>query len=456
MSLLGGTIYLLGDAKSSGNMYNKAMNILKEILANEVYPALGCTEPTACAFAAAGAAAQLGGEPVTGVKLGVDRSTFKNGAAVTVPHSGGRKGNLIAAVLGALVAKPESKLEVLSHVTPEIRDQAQRLVDDGTCELVCLEEGTGLHIDAEVTSANHTGRCVLAVSHTNVERIEKDGKIVPQAGATAGGGGQLAYRDAMRKMDFAAVLALAESLEQDDLDYLDEGVTMNLAMSDQGFQMEGAARQLRRMKDDGYLADDMFFRTKTRVASAVDARMGGLDRAVMTSGGSGNQGIVTTLMLHSAGEEMGIPTKRILESIAVAHSVNAYVKCFVGDLAVICGCAMAAGIAAAVGMVYQKAGPDIGKMTLAVNNVIGDLGGLICDGAKPGCSMKAITSVDAAMRSALMALGGYGTSTDEGVVGRTIEESIRNLASITLEGMFEVDPTVLKILRDKSTGSGKA
>jgi len=434
------------------------MNIFKQILKNEVYPALGCTEPISCAFAAAHAATQLEGEAVERVKLEVDRSTYKNGAAVTVPHSGGRKGNLIAAVLGALVAQPESKLEVLSLVTPVLRDRAQSLVDRGACEITCLEGagGPSLRIVVEVASAGHAGRCVLAESHTHVERIEKDGAVVLQAEASAAGGGELAYRDLLRTMDFAAVLALVEGLDIDDLAYLKKGVDMNLAMSKLGFKVAGTAQQLRRMKDDGYLADDMFFRSKTRVASAVDARMGGLDHPVMTSGGSGNQGIVATLTLHSAGTNLGATEATILKSIAVAHAVNAYVKCFVGELSVICGCAIAAGIAAAVGIVYQQAGPDIKKMTLAVNNVIGDLGGLICDGAKPGCAMKAITSVDAAMRSALMALGGYGTAADEGVVGRTIEDSIRNLASVTLEGMFQVDPTVLKILRDKAGRSGKA
>jgi L-cysteine desulfidase len=117
---------------------------------------------------------------------------------------------------------------------------------------------------------------------------------------------------------------------------------------------------------------------------------------------------------------------------------------------------MAAGIASATAIVYQHAGSDIHRITLAVNNVIGDLSGLICDGAKPGCAMKAITATDAAIRSGLMALKGYGLTADDGLVGQTVEESLRNLGRITLEGMFHVDPTMLAILRDKMSGSGKA
>ena len=182
---------------------------------------------------------------------------------------------------------------------------------------------------------------------------------------------------------------------------------MNLAMSEWGFEVRGSAYQLRQMHRDGFLADDMFFRTKIRVGSAVDARMNGMNQAVMTSGGSGNQGIVAILTPYIVGREMGVEADRILQSIAVAHLVNAYIKCFLGEVSVICGCAMAAGIAAAAAIVYQQVGIDIPRITMAANNVIGDLGGLLCDGAKPGCAMKTLTSVDSAIRSALMALEGF-------------------------------------------------
>jgi L-cysteine desulfidase len=429
------------------------MTLFKEILTHEVYPALGCTEPISCAFAAATAAAELG-EPVEGIRLRVDNGTYKNGAAVTVPHSGGQKGNLIAAVLGALLARPDRKLEVLCAVTDAIRRRAAALVDSGVCTLTALEGGPGFRVEVELSSANHRALCVLAEGHTHVERVERDGVVLHESAVS--GGGSLAYRDALKRLDFTGLLAMAGAIDDEDLGTLKKGVVMNMAMADRGTGLKGTASQLLRMKEDGYLADDVFFRTKIRVASAVDARMAGIERPVMTSGGSGNQGIVSTLTLHGVGRELNIPERKIFESIAVAHTINSYVKCFTGELAVICGCAMAAGVAAAAGLVYQQAGPDLGKITHAVNNVIGDLGGLICDGAKPGCAMKTVTSVDAAMRAGFMALGGYGLSADEGVVGRTVEDSISNLGRITLEGMFRVDPTVLDILREKTGGSGKA
>ncbi len=431
------------------------MNLLKEILANEVYPALGCTEPISCAYAAAVAAKHLG-EPVDRLTLKTDPGTFKNGAAVTVPNSEGATGNLIAAAMGAMLARPDAKLELLDDVTPEILARARMLVDAGACRAECLDGRRDFRVDVEVGGKKHTARCVLADGHTHIERVERDGEAIVETNREKIDPPSLRYRAMLKKTELASLLADVEQLDDDDRAYLERGIEMNLAMAERGFEVGRTACQLRQMHDDGFLADDLFFRTKVRVASAVDARMAGLAQPVMTSGGSGNQGIVAILTPHALGQATDVDHETILRSIAVAHVVNAYVKCFVGELSVICGCAMAAGIAAAVAIVYQQAGIDRPKITLAVNSVIGDLGGLICDGAKPGCAMKTLSAVDSAMRSGLMAIKGYGPSVDEGVLGRTAEDSIRNLGRITLEGMFQVDPTVLKILEEKSGISGRA
>ncbi|MBM4091767.1 MAG: serine dehydratase subunit alpha family protein, partial [Planctomycetes bacterium] len=349
------------------------------------------------------------------------------------------------------------KLLLLQDVTLEILERSQTLIKSGMCGIECLNETVdGFHVDAFVQGARHQARCVLSGGHLNIARIERDGQIVFQSACGVAEPDGLGYRRDLQRMSLDEVLALVEGLDAEDRDYLRRGVEMNLAMSEWGVEVRGAAHQLRRMQREGFLADDMFFRAKMRVASAVDARMAGRNQAVMTSGGSGNQGVVAILTPYTVGREMGVDSERILESIAVAHLINAYIKCFLGEISVICGCAMAAGIASATGIVYQQVGVDIDRITLSVNNVIGDLSGLICDGAKPGCAMKAITAVDTAIRSALMALKGFGLSADDGIVGQTVEESLRNLGRITLEGMFRVDPTMLTILQNKAAGSGKA
>lgn len=431
------------------------MNLLKDVLASEVYPAFGCTEPIACAYAAALAAVQLG-EPVEWLTLRVDAGTYKNGAAVTVPCSGGAKGNLVAAALGAMVGRPEAKFLLLEHATPESLARAWALIGGGSCRAECVNEKMGFYVEVLVGGRQHHARCVLDGGHTHIATLEKDGEAIVRPDHEMEEEGGVAYRQDLQRMTLAEVLALVDDLDGDDRAGLRRGVEMNLAMAEWGFEVGGVAHQLRLMQREGFLADDMFFRTKLRVASAVDGRMAGMSQAVMTSGGSGNQGIVAILTPYLVGREMGVEAERILRSIAAAHMVNAYIKCFLGEISVICGCAMSAGIASATAIVYQQAGADIGRITLAVNNVIGDLSGLVCDGAKPGCAMKAITAVDTAIRSALMALKGYGPTADDGLVGQTVEQSLRNLGRLTLEGMFRVDPTMLSILGNKSAGSGKA
>jgi L-cysteine desulfidase len=425
------------------------MSILKDILRNEVFPAIGCTEPAACAYAAAVAAEHLDA-PVEQLDLKVDVGTYKNGAAVVVPRSEGAKGNVVAAAMGAVLANPSARLELLRDATPDSLLQARAMIDNGACAYACLSDEPNFRVEAAVAGADRSARCVLSQGHASVESIERDGKAVFQREDKLGAEA-LEYRNALPAMALSDVLAAAVTLDEDDRRFIDEGVRMNLAMADLGGEVPGAARQLRRMHEAGLLGDDLFYRVKTRVAAAVDARMAGLPHPVMTSGGSGNQGALAILVPYIAGQERGVTPECIRESIAIAHVLNAYVKCFLGELSVVCGCALAAAIAVAGAIVYQHAGIDMPKITHAVNNVIGDLSGLICDGAKPGCTMKTVTGADAALRAAFMAIEGFGLSDDDGVLGLTASESIRNLGRISIEGMLHVDPTVVDILSRKAS-----
>ena len=429
--------------------------VLKQILVNEVFPAIGCTEPAACAYAAAVAAEHLG-RPAERLALGVDLGTYKNGAAVVVPHCGGAKGNRIAAAVGSVLGRSDARLEVLRDVTPAVLTRARELVDGGACAYSALTGQTDFRVEVRVDAAGHSARCVLSEGHANIERIDRDAEVVYRRADPSARDDSAGYREAIKDMSLADLLAVALALDDNDRAYLRRGVAMNLAMADRDTHVRGAAYPLRRMFAAGILADDLFYRVKTRLAAAVDARMAGVPQAVMTSGGSGNQGLLAVLTPHLVGQERHVSPPRVIESIAVAHVLNAYAKRHLGELSVICGCAVAAGLAAAAAIVYQHVGADVQKIGYAIQNVIADLSGLICDGAKPGCAMKTVSGVDAALRAGFMAIEGFCVSHDDGVLGRTAEESIRNLGRISIEGMLHVDPTVVKILADKAAGSGAA
>jgi L-cysteine desulfidase len=170
----------------------------------------------------------------------------------------------------------------------------------------------------------------------------------------------------------------------------------------------------------------------------------------MSSGGSGNQGIVAILVPYNVGNFYKIEQSVIIESIALSHLINSYIKCFIGDLSPLCGCAIAAGVGAASAVVYQQCGDDMAKITLAVNNLISDLGGMLCDGAKGGCALKVASSADSAIRAAYMAINNHGITEKEGFVGKTAEQTIYHLSQISKIGMGKADDTMLGIMIDKT------
>jgi L-cysteine desulfidase len=423
------------------------MNIYKELVTHEVFPALGCTEPIAVAYAAAVAGAQPKGE-VKGVRIEVDPGVFKNGFAVTVPNTGGEKGSLIAGALGALIARPELKMEILKGTTESLLARAKELVTGRRVILTYDDKKTGLYIDVTVTSTSGTARAVLEGGHTNLVRLEKDGTPLVDAGPGPGGIGH-AYRERLRGMTIAGMIDLLDGLDGEDLAYLRRGVEMNLALAEVGKKLGKVGHFVADLVSKGLLVDDVVSTSKILAASASDARMAGLPYPAMASGGSGNQGIVASLVPHTVGRFYGIPEATILKSIALSHLVNGYIKCYTGDLSPICGCAIAAGVGAAVAIVYQRSGKDLEKINLAVNTLVSDLGGMLCDGAKGGCALKVVSSTESAIRAAYMALNSHGITEEEGFVGRSAEETIKNMSRISEIGMSLVDKTMLGIMLAK-------
>lgn len=424
------------------------MNVYRELVVHEVFPALGCTEPIAVAFAAALAAAQVNGE-VEEVRIEVDPGVFKNGFAVTVPHTGGEKGNLIAGALGALIAQPELKMEILKGSNEFLLARARQLLSGRRVTLTYDDKKSGLYIDVTVKSANGTARAVLEGGHTNLVRLEKDGILLVDHAGSGPGAKSHAYRERLQEMTIAGMIDLLDELNEDDLAYLRQGVEMNLALAEEGKKLGKIGHFVADLVREGLLVDDVVSTSKILAASASDARMAGLPYPAMASGGSGNQGIVASLVPYTVGRFYCVSDETILKSIALSHLVNGYIKCYTGDLSPICGCAIAAGVGAAVAIVYQRSGKDLEKINLAVNTLVSDLGGMLCDGAKAGCALKVVSSTESAIRAAYMALKCHGITEEEGFVGRSAEETIKNISRIGEIGMSLVDETMLEIMGDK-------
>ncbi len=427
------------------------MNILKEVLKHEVFPALGCTEPIAVAYAASVAGKELNDSNIRDIHIIVDPGVYKNGMAVTVPNTNGEHGNLIAGVLGALIKQPELKMEIMKGANEAFIAQAKALIQEKKARVVSDKSKEDLYIEVQLQTDTGTARVVAECGHTNLVLIEKNGKAVfEKKQDDQAGDPSIRYKHILKDMNVADLIDLAEQIDEEDYAYLKSGIEMNLAVSEAGLELEKVGYYFDDLMRKGFLMDDVFGSSKKMTAAAADARMAGMYYPVMSSGGSGNQGVVAILVPYNVGKFFKIDEPTVIRSIAFSHLLNSYIKCHTGDLCPICGCAIAAGVGAAAAIVYQQKGKDMGKITLAVNNLISDLGGMLCDGAKSGCALKVVSSTDSAIRSAYMAINDHGITSIEGFVGKSAEETIRNLTKITDIGMAKVDDTMIEIMMKKA------
>ena len=417
------------------------MNLLKEVLRRQVYPAMGCTEPVCVALCAAHAAKALG-EPVRDAVFVLDPGTYKNGMGVSLPNACGGKGNLLAGALGLLIAEPALRMEILRKATPALVKKAGSLLRSGRARMSVAPDKKECYVEVSVRGEKHSAVCLIAGSHTHVAALSRDGRALVK-GCRRKAKPEERYKDLLRKASIGDLVRWAERMDAADAAYLKKGVLMNLAAAKEGMKLHKVGFYLQDLLRRGYLLDDVFAATKLLTASAADARMDGAPVPVMSSGESGNQGIVASLVPWQVGLAFKAPEKTILRSIALSHLLNAFVKVHTGALAPICGCAIAAGVGAAAAIVYQRKGADLKAIGLAINNVISDIGGMLCDGAKSGCALKVVSSTDTAIRSAYMGIHRYGITEVEGFVGRSAEETIRNLAKISTIGMAKVDGTML-------------
>lgn len=421
--------------------------LLQEVLKHEVYPAMGCTEPVAVAFAAATAGKLLKGR-TTSVLVKTDPGTYKNGLAVSLPNTSGKKGNLLAAAIGAVTRRPELGAELFKGLPLSRLQQASALLKGGSARISPDYSKRGIYISVEVRAGADKALCVLEGSHSRVALLRHNGKTLARS-AGAGKKTRPPYKEALRKATFPDLFREAEKTSPAELAYLKKGVLMNLAAAREGLKLKKVGYYIEDLIHKGYLKRDILSTAKLNAAAATDARMAGLPVPVMSSGESGNQGVVAILVPWLVGKAFRVPEKRILKSIALSHLVNSYIKVFMGELAPICGCAVAAGVGASVAVVWQRSGTGTKKATLAVNTIISDIGGMLCDGAKSGCALKVASSADSAIRAAWMALNGEGITEAEGFIGNSAEQTIKNIARISSLGMKKVDCIILEIMSAK-------
>ena len=307
------------------------MNILKEVLKHEVFPALGCTEPIAVAYAAGIAAHEIDGD-IEEISITVDPGVYKNGFAVIVPNTGGEKGNLIAGVLGALIKKPELKMEVLKNVKEEMIGRAKALIRAKKAKISYDSSKTDLYIEVFLKTKGNSSRAVIENAHTNLVRLEKNNQTLFEKKQKESNSAGKEYKAILKEMKISELIDSAQHMDDEDYDYIKRGIEMNLEISKAGQKLEKVGYYIFNSVNRGCLVNDVYLSSKILTASAADARMAGIDLPAMSSGGSGNQGIISILVPYNAGKIFKIEEKIILQSIALSHLINSYIKCFTGVL----------------------------------------------------------------------------------------------------------------------------
>ena len=403
----------------------------------EVVPAIGCTEPMCVALCTAKATEQLGRQPERITAL-LSANILKNAMGVGIPGTG-MTGLPIAIALGALIGRSEYQLEVLKDLTPESLERGKRFVDEGRIDIQ-LKRGITekLYVEIIVESGQHKASAIIAGSHTHfISDVAEIGH--PQQSA-----------EAEIELSLRLVYDFATTAPLEEISFIQETRTYNMDAAREalkGNYGHNLGKTIDRPLSKGIFGNSIFCHIIARTASACDARMGGAMIPVMSNSGSGNQGICATNPVCVYAKENENTEEELIRALMLSHLTAIYIKQSLGTLSALCGCVVAS-IGSSVGITYLMGG-DYSRICASVKNMIANLTGMICDGAKPSCSLKITSGVSTAVLSALLSMEGKCVSSQEGIVDDCVDKSIHNLTAIGANGMGPTDEMVLSIMTSK-------
>ena len=415
------------------------------LIHKEVVPAIGCTEPIAVALCVAKAKETLGQLPER-IDVLLSANILKNAMGVGIPGTG-MIGLPIAVALGAIVGKSEYQLEVLKECTPEAVEQGKKYIDEKRIHISLKENITEkLYIEVSCEGDGHRSKAIISGTHTNFIFVSKDDQTLFEAQAKSAG----AKSDDEPKLTLRKVYDFAMSAPIDEIRFITESRKLNeKAAADalNGCYGHELGKTLARPLGKGIMGESIFSHILSRTACACDARMAGAMIPVMSNSGSGNQGICATLPVVTFAEENHNTEEELIRALTLSHLTAIYIKQSLGTLSALCGCVVAS-TGSSCGITYLMGG-NYQQICYAVKNMIANLTGMICDGAKPSCSLKLTSGVSTAVFSAILAMEQKSVTSVEGIIDDDVDCSIHNLTSIGKDGMQETDQLVLSIMANK-------
>lgn len=423
---------------------------LLEVLKKEIVPAEGCTEPIAVAYAVS-LAAELLEEEITGIQLFLSGNIIKNAMGVGIPGTG-QTGLPIAAALGAVIRRSHRKLEILSGLTADELSQANAIIDRKLLAVELKDTPEKLYIEARVQSANHRATAVVAKEHTNIVLLEKDGIPIDIQKDKGDCGEDEQSSPEGYAVSLEGIYEFVCHTAFADLEFLLEGARMNKAISDEGLRGDYGLQVGKKMSQRSAVnlfGNDVANSVIAATAAASDARMDGSAMPVMTTAGSGNQGIAATLPVIKLAELMGKSDDMLARAIALSNLVTVHVKHYIGRLSPLCGSGIAGGVGANSGIIYLMGG-SLDQIKHGIQNTIASLSGMICDGAKSTCALKISTATNAAIQAATLAMNNISPTDNDGVIFEKVEDTIRNMERLVQEGLAATDETILNIMLSKA------
>ena len=414
-----------------------------DLIKKEVVPAIGCTEPTAVSLCVAKATEVLGTTPEK-IDVILSANIFKNAMGVGIPGTG-MVGLPIAIALGALAGKSAYGLEVLKDLKPDDIARGKQYIAEGRIKLSLKNTDEKLYIEVCCSSHGGTSLAIIRGTHTNFTDIRHNDEVQYSKDHinSEEGSDEVA-------LSFATVYDFATTTPIDDIRFILESARLNRAASElstKGSYGHSVGKTVTGKLGKQILGDSIFTHMLSYTAAACDARMDGAMIPVMSNSGSGNQGITATLPVLSYAEDAGSDEESLIRSLILSHLTVVYIKQKLGRLSALCGC-VAAATGASCGITYLMGG-DYRQITYSVKNMVGNITGMICDGAKPSCALKISSGVSTAVLSAIMAMESKVISSLEGIVDDDVDKTIENLTSIGAIGMQETDKLVLKIMTNK-------
>jgi L-cysteine desulfidase len=422
-----------------------------DLLKSEVVPAFGCTEPIAVALAVAKAREVLQETPEQ-VELFLSPNIFKNGMGVGIPGTG-MTGLPIAAALGAVYGKSSDCLEVLKDVDVKSVEQAKQMVKESRVKVGVKKDTEILYIEAICSGSNgNVAKAIITTRHSNISKVELNGDVLECSAevnsVTSENSGKPGSVFVSLSID--EIFKFSTTAPFADIEFILQTVEYNLKIAQEGLANDYGlmvGKKLKKYVDSGVLSDDLMNNAMLLTAAASDARMAGCPMPVMSNSGSGNQGITATLPVYSTAKRFNSEPEKLARALVLSHLTAIHIKRYLGRLSALCGCVVAAA-GAGCGVCYLMGGSSK-EMGYTIKNMIGNVTGMICDGAKEGCALKVSSGVGSAIQSALLALEGIVISSNDGIIEDDVEKTIQNLGEVGTKGMSHTDELLLQIMVSK-------